>query len=175
MAKTVSEILGIENALSQEDLEKEAEERKTVTEYEIDDQKVTTEIVEASETSPENGQALEVGSDIDRINEANDAIDVLIKEGLKAVRETISFSDGLEPRSKNRALEVAANLMSETTRAIKHKQDFGLNLIKTKMEVSKHTNNSIDNGGGSVNINNYYGDRETLLRQIKSENEKDES
>lgn len=162
--KTVSEILGIKEPMEVTS-EDEATDKdiKQASSYNVDGNTVQTEIIETQEEVEQ--EPVRINDDIVRIEESNNDIDVLIREGLKAVRETFSYSDGLEPRSKTRALEVASMLMKETTRAIKHKQDFGLDMIKTKVETSKLSNQQQPS---STQINNIYTDRETMLKMLKN-------
>lgn len=97
--------------------------------------------------------------------EGEKQLEVLIEKGTGMFCELYDELPEIDPKYRNRHLEITALIMGNTLDAIKHKTEFQLKRKKQRMEEAKF--GAGDGGSGSTQINNFYGSREDILKMIE--------
>lgn len=110
-------------------------------------------------------------TDIDgKMVEGEKQLEVLIDKGIKMTRELYDELPKIEPKYRNRHMEITSMVMGTALDAIKHKTELQLKKkeqrLKEKSYAGKPAVKTSD--AGSVTNNNYFGNREELMRFIKN-------
>ncbi len=109
-------------------------------------------------------------TDIDtKMCEGEKQLEVLIDKGICMTRELYDELPKIEPKYRNRHMEITSMVMGTALDAIKHKTELQLKKkeqrLKEKSYGGKETAKTP--GGGSVTNNNFFGNREELMKFIK--------
>lgn len=136
------------------------DEEVEVDEVDVEDPSFGKELIE----KPELG--VDTTYEDQRIREAEAAIDEIIDEGKKAVKEAFSELGMLEPSKRHLANEAAASVMKATIDALKVKLDTSQKSKEYKFDVAK---TNMPEGQIRSNVTNIYTDRETLMGMIERE------
>jgi len=97
------------------------------------------------------------------INEANKDLDVIINQGIVAMKEAFTKASDWKPSDQNRSREVGAALMAATLGAIAQKQKVALKRIDQRSKsVDKPVNQS-----STGSVMNIFADRSLVLQMIE--------
>lgn len=98
------------------------------------------------------------------IHEANKDLDVIINQGIVAMKEAFTKASDWKPSDQNRSREVGAALMSATISAISQKQKVALKRIDQR---SKNVDKPTAQQSSSNSITNIFADRSLIMRMIE--------
>lgn len=97
------------------------------------------------------------------IHEANKDLDVIINQGIVAMKEAFTKASDWKPSDQNRSREVGAALMSATISAIAQKQKVALKRIDQRSKnVDKPSAQQSANS-----VTNIFADRSLIMRMIE--------
>jgi hypothetical protein len=102
-------------------------------------------------------------SDDKIINEANKDLDVIINQGIVAMKEAFTKASDWKPSDQNRSREVGAALMAATLGAIAQKQKVALKRIDQR---AKNLDKPASGLSGN-SITNVFADRSLVLEMIE--------
>jgi hypothetical protein len=98
------------------------------------------------------------------ILEAEKQREELIIKGMDMVAELYNELPKIEPKYRNRQLEIIALLMGETRTAVEHKSNHNLKRKEHRMKEAAFGKNS--KGNTKIGTANFYGSREELLKAV---------
>lgn len=130
--------------------------------------------VEAHELSPIENSQLPDMTDVDRrMIEGEKQLEDIIHKGLSMMDQHYEAVGEVEPRYRNRHMEIAATLMSSLVDAIKHKTDLQ---IKKKEQRMKEADFTTGNKSSPKTINaTFIGSREDLRRILDEKTPEDDT
>ena len=97
------------------------------------------------------------------LNEANKDLDVIISQGIVAMKEAFTKASDWKPSDQNRSREVGAALMAATISAISQKQKVALKRIDQRAKNSDKS----PSGSAPNSITNVFADRSLVLEMIE--------
>lgn len=105
-------------------------------------------------------------SDIERrLIEGEKELDEVIQTGMNMVRDLFSEMSAIDPKYRNRHMEVVSMIYGNTINALKQKTDLQVAKKKQRMDEA---NFRLDKESGPKNVTaNFYGSQADLLRAIK--------
>lgn len=104
-------------------------------------------------------------SDIETKNlEGEKQLEILIQHGQGMFAELYEELPEIDPKYRNRHLEITALIMGNTLDAIKTKMEHQLKRKKQRMEEA---NFGVSTKGSGTQVNNFYGSREEVLEMIE--------
>lgn len=98
------------------------------------------------------------------ILEAEKQREELIVKGMDMVAELYNELPKIEPKYRNRQLEIIALLMGETRTAVEHKSNHNLKRKEHRMKEAAFGKNA--KGNTKIGTANFYGSREELLKAV---------
>lgn len=107
-------------------------------------------------------------TDIDiRLLEGEHQLDTLISSGMAMFKEMQEGLETVDPKFRNRHMEIVTMAFSQVLAAVKHKNDLQLKKKDTRMnEQSFAGGGQKSNENGTV-VNNFFGTREAALELIQ--------
>ena len=140
---------------------------------ETDDQPMIT--VDAHEIAVVENPDLPDMTDIDsRLLEGEKQLEIVITAGINMTKEMYEELAGIEPKYRNRHMEVTSLVMSNTLDAIKHKTELQMKKKEMRMKEKSYGGKEKASGGGGNVTNNFYGSREELMKIIREAKKTDE-
>lgn len=107
------------------------------------------------------------------LNQSDEDLDSVIKEGMLAVSESFSAAKNLEAIRANEARNAGANIMKATIDAIRARQGSAEEAKKFKLKKAQEGHHP--QGGPNINVNTIYATREEILEaRYKSLEEDDD-
>ena len=107
--------------------------------------------------------------DIDhRLLEGEKELDLVIKKTLAVADDMYEDAPNIDPRNRNRFMEIAAQFYGQSLDAIKHKTDLQLKKKQTRLKEAGFEGVKDSAAGGNVNNFVFSGDREDFLAAIES-------
>jgi len=133
-------------------------------------------VIEPHELPPEiDNESMPNIKDIDHsMVEGEKQLEYLISFGMGNIKKLMDELEGVDPKMKNRYLEMINIMMSNTLDAVKHKTDYQLKKIESRMKQKGF----VADKGKSANITNnnvFVGNREEFLKMIEEQGEHIES
>ena len=114
-------------------------------------------------------------TDIDsRLLEGEKQLEIVITAGINMTKEMYAELAGIEPKYRNRHMEVTSLVMSNTLDAIKHKTELQMKKKEMRMKEKSYGGKEKAGGGGGNVTNNFYGSREELMKIIREAKKTDE-
>jgi hypothetical protein len=127
--------------------------------------------VDPHELVPVNNEDLPVMEDIDKsILEGEKQLESLIQTGMEWVQEMRDTMVDVDPKYRNRHIEIASAIYSATLEAVRHKTEHNLKKKKSRMDEAKFTGKDTKKSPGQVH-NHYYG-REDIVKMMDAEDAK---
>lgn len=121
--------------------------------------------VEPHEIAHVDNEELPEMSDLETsILEAEKQREELIVKGMDMVAELYNELPQIDPKYRNRQLEIIALLMGETRTAVEHKSNHNLKRKEHRMKEAAFGKNS--KGDTKIGTANFYGSREELLKAV---------
>lgn len=115
-------------------------------------------------------------TDIDgKMVQGEKQLEILIDKGINMTRELYDELPKIEPKYRNRHMEITSLVMGTALDAIKHKTDLQLKKKEQRLKEKSFAGKAAAKtpGGGSVtNNNNFFGNREELLKFIRDSKDK---
>ena len=133
----------------------------------VDDQPMIT--VDAHEITVVDNPDLPDMTDIDsRLIEGEKQLEVIISKGISMTQELYEELSSIEPKYRNRHMEITSLVMGNTLDAIKHKTELQMKKKEMRMKEKSYggKENSGKSGGGGT-TNNFFGTREDMLKFIR--------
>ena len=131
-----------------------------------DDQPMIT--VDAHEITVVDNPDLPDMTDIDsRLIEGEKQLEIIISKGISMTQELYEELSSIEPKYRNRHMEITSLVMGNTLDAIKHKTE--LQMKKKEMRMKEKSYGGKENSGksGGSTTNNFFGTREDMLKFIR--------
>ena len=97
--------------------------------------------------------------------EGEKQLEMLIEKGMGMFAELYDELPEIDPKYRNRHLEITALIMGNTLDAIKHKTEYQVKRKKQRMEEAGFGKKDGDTKIGTAN---FYGSREELFKMIES-------
>ncbi len=98
------------------------------------------------------------------ILEAEKQREDMIVKGMNMIAELYDELPKIEPKYRNRQLEIIAQLMCETRTAVEHKSNHNLKRKEHRMKEAAFGKNS--KGNTKIGTANFYGSREELMKAV---------
>ena len=95
--------------------------------------------------------------------EGQKQLEVLINKGMKMMNEQYDETPNLEPKFRNRHIEMVANILVATLDAVKHKTDLQIRVKDQRMKEQAFVKGTGTKGKLTTNYN-FFGSREELRK-----------
>lgn len=114
-------------------------------------------------------------TDIDsRLLEGEKQLEIVISAGINMTREMYEELAKVEPKYRNRHMEVTSLVMSNTLDAIKHKTETQLKKKEMRMKEKAYTGKEKNLGAGRGASDGFFGSREELMKLIREAKKSEE-
>ena len=101
--------------------------------------------------------------DLSEVKRANKELERISRQASAAGIDLLDEASNTDPKFKARLMEVAATLLATSVTAIKQRQDTSMKLVEREDKK-----NSPGGGGGLTQNNLFVGDRNELLKHLKT-------
>lgn len=113
-------------------------------------------------------------TDIDsRLLEGEKQLEIVISAGINMTKEMYEELAKVEPKYRNRHMEVTSLVMSNTLDAIKHKTELQMKKKEMRMKEKSFGGKENSGKGGGDTTNNFFGTREDMLKFIRDAKKSD--
>lgn len=127
--------------------------------------------VEPHELVPVDNDDLPSMTDIDKsILEGEKQLESLIQTGMDWVKEMRDTMVDVDPKYRNRHIEIASAIYTATLDAVRHKTEHNLKKKKSRMDEAKFSGKDGKKGGGDTH-HHHYG-REDIMKMMEKEEAK---